>query len=181
MTVTVGNPDEVLLGAGTLYVAPIGTTEPTSASAALPSAWREVGWTEDGSTINYEMTSADVNVEEEFDPVKIVTTGRKGEVAFQAAQVTRANLALALNKGASSQDGVTVLEPPAPGSEVRVMLVLDTEDGARYLFRRCIQSGRISIPRKKAPNKAVIPMTFKLELPSGQQPFAVYPAATEVV
>ena len=75
MTVTVGNPDEVLLGAGTLYVAPIGTTEPTSASAALPSAWREVGWTEDGSTINYVMTSADVNVEEEFDPVKIVTTG----------------------------------------------------------------------------------------------------------
>ena len=53
--------DEVLLGAGTLYVAQIGTTEPASASpATLPVAWREIGWTEDGSTFNYEITTADI-------------------------------------------------------------------------------------------------------------------------
>lgn len=181
MPVTTGNPDEVLLGAGTLYAAPIGTTEPVDASTALPSAWREIGWTEDGSTINYELQTADVEVEEEFDPVKVVTTKRIGEVSFQMAQVTRANLALALNKGASSQTGTGILEPPDPGDEVRVMLVLDTEEGARYIFRRCVQSGRISINRKKAPDKATIPVTFKLEKPSGDAPFGVFPSATSTV
>ena len=181
MTVTTGNPDEVLLGAGTLYVAQIGTTEPASASATLPSAWREIGWTEDGSTFNYEITTADIEVEEEFDPVKVATTGRKGEVAFQMAQLTRANLALALNKGAAGQTGTGSLEPPSPGSEVRVMIVLDTIDGSRWLFRRCVQSGRISIARKKAPNKALIPVTFKLEKPTGLQPFVMFPNASSLV
>lgn len=181
MPVTTGNPDEVLLGAGTLYAAPIGTTEPSDASSALPSAWREIGWTEDGSTLNYEITTADVEVEEEFDPVKVVTTKRVGEVAFQMAQVTRANLALALNKGASGQTGTGILEPPDPGDEVRVMLVLDTEDGARYLFRRCVQSGRISINRKKAPDKATIPVTFKLEKPASDAPFGVFPSSGSTV
>ena len=181
MTVTTGNPDEVVLGAGTLYVAAIGTTEPASASAVLPSAWREIGWTEDGVTFNYEITTADIEVEEELDPVKVVTTGRKSEVAFQMAQLTRANLALALNKGAAGQTGTGSLAPPAPGSEVRVMIVLDTIDGARYIFRRCVQSGRISIARKKAPNKALIPVTFKLEKPAGLDPWSMLPNASSLV
>ena len=92
--------------------------------------------------------------------MKVATTGRKGEVAFQMAQLTAPTWRSRANKGAAGQTGTGSLEPPSPGSEVRVMIVLDTIDGSRWLFRRCVQSGRISMARKEAPNKALIPVTF---------------------
>jgi hypothetical protein len=170
-----GTPGNVLIGPGDLYVAPIGTAEPASATAILNAAFRLVGYTEDGTTFNYEITTEDILVAEEFDPVMIATTGRTGSVAFQMAEATRQNLALALNAGADAATSGT-LEPPDPGSEVRVMILLQTEEGARWLFRRCLQSGSIEIQRDKAPAKALLPVTFKLEKPSGAKPFIVWPS-----
>lgn len=172
-----GTPGNVLIGPGTLYVAPIGTAEPASATATLDAAFREVGYTEDGTTFNYEITTEDVNVAEEYDPVMIATTGRSGSVAFQMAEATRRNLALAVNSGAAGATSGS-LEPPDPGSEVRVMILLQTAEGARWLFRRCLQSGSIGIQRNKAPQKALLPVTFKLEKPTGAKPFIVWPSLT---
>lgn len=181
--VTTGNSDEVLLGAGVLYVAPIGTTEPTSASAALPSAdWREVGWTDQGSAIDLAYTNEGIPVAEEFYPVKYVTTGVEISVGFAMKQMTRANLALALNLGADAASDATALEPPDPGEEVRVMLILDTEEGARWIFRKAIQGGAVNISRQKAPNVALLPVQFRVEHPGGTDaPFIVYPNADGVI
>lgn len=180
--VTTGDADEVLLGAGVLYVAPIGTTEPANASSSLPSAWREVGWTDQGSAIDIAYSNEGIPVAEEFYPVKYVTTGVEISVGFAMKQMTRRNLALALNLGANVANDASVLNPPDPGEEVRVMIVLDTEEGARYLFRKAIQGGSVNIARQKAPNVALLPVQFRVEHPGGEAtPFSVFPNADGVV
>lgn len=177
MPTTTKSSDEVLLGAGTLYVAPIGTSEPTSASATLPSDWREVGYTESGSAIDIAYSNEGVPVAEEFYPVKYVTTAVEMSLGFNMRQTSRRNLALALNAGAAAANDGTAFEPVAPGSEVRVMAVLDTEEGARWIFRQAFQGGNVTINRDKAPNVAGLPVQFRLEKPTGNQPFKVFPTA----
>lgn len=178
----VGNVDEVQLGPGTLYVAPIGTSEPTSGSAALPSAdWREIGWTEAGSVIDIAYTNEPIPVAEEFYPPKYATTAVEMSVGFAMRQMSRENLALAMNAGAAASNNGDALEPPDPGDEVRVMLVLDTDEGARWLFRRAFQGGTVSISRNKAPNVAQLPVQFRLEKPTGVAPWRVYPTAAGLV
>lgn len=173
-----GVSNDVQLGPGLLYVAPVGTAEPTSASAALATAWREIGFTEEGSQFTYELSSEDVFVAEEFDPIRVATTSRTATLAFQMAEVTRRNLALALNVGANEADDGTWFEPPDVGSEVRVMIVHEPEEPAsRWIFRQCFQTGSIEMSRKKAPDKALIPVEFKLEKPTGLRSFRVYPDA----
>ena len=166
-----GTPGNVDLGAGRLYYAPLGTSEPTSCSAALPSAWIAVGYTEDGSTIDVDITSEAIEVAEELDPVGYEQTRRTTKVSFQMAEPTVKRLALAMGAGASTTDtaGAT-FEFPDAGSVVGVMLIWDSEDtpGAtnrRWLFRKCTPSGTSSMANKKAPNKRLIPVTFDCAKP----------------
>lgn len=176
-----GTPGNVLIGPGVLYAAPIGTTEPASASAALNGSFREVGYTEDGNTFSYEITNEPVEVEEEFDPVRYATTGRRSSVTFEMAEATVANLALAVNAGADTTNDAQAFEPPDPGDEVRVILVFDSEEGARWIFRQCLQAGNVAMARKKAPDKARIPVTFRLEKPTSGAPFRVYPTSAGLI
>lgn len=173
-----GNPTNVVLGPGAVYVAPIGTTEPVNASAALPSAWRAIGYTEEGTTFSYGVKTADVEVAEEFDPVRVAMTGREITVEFEMAEVTRQNLALAMNAGANAANDATAIEPPTPGTEVRVMIVFQAdESNARWIFRQCFQMESVDSERKKAPDKATFPVKFRLEKPSGSAPFKVFPGS----
>ena len=167
----------VVVGPGTLYVAAIATADPTSASAALPSAWRQVGYTEEGTTVTNEITVEEIFVAEALDAIRSDTTKRTGKVAFAMAEMTRANLALAMNSGANAVNDTTGYEPPAIGAEVRVKIVLDTQGGARWLFRKCFNNGSIEMSFKKSPDKRLLPVEFNLELPTGQQPWIVLPAS----
>lgn len=169
------NSAQVLAGPGLLYVAPVGTAEPTSASAALDAAFREVGYTTEGTTVTYEITSEAIEVAEEFDPIRYQTTGRNGTVSFAMAQSSISNLALALNQGAAVADNPgSGIEPPEPGAEVRVMMVLQTETGARWIFRQLFNASSIEIAKKKSPNLSTIPVEFKMEKPTNKTPFKVF-------
>lgn len=164
-----GTPAAVKIGPGLLYIAPIGTTEPTTGSGALPSAWVALGYTEEGSTITFDMTFEDVDVAEELDPVKVVATGRMSSVKFSLAELTARNLHTAFNGGSvgSPSAGFVTYEPPDLGAETRTMLLWQADDNAeRWLFRRCLQVGTVEIPRRKAPDKAVIPCEFRTEVPT---------------
>jgi hypothetical protein len=169
------NAEEVLLGPGLLYAAPIATADPTDGTTPLPSAWREVGYTDQGSAIDLAYTTQAINVEEEFYPIRYVTTGVEMAVGFAMKQGSRRNLALALNVGANAVNDDTEFEPPAPGTEVRVKLALITEEGALWVFRKCFQGSNVQITRRKAPNVATLPVKFSLEKPTGEQPFIVFP------
>ncbi|HVM07194.1 MAG TPA: hypothetical protein VM345_01925 [Acidimicrobiales bacterium] len=169
------NSEAVEIGPGLLYVAPYGTPEPDDADDTLDAAFRAVGYTEDGSTFEYEITNEAIEVAEEFDPVKYATTGRRASITFQMAEITRQNLALAMNAGADAAE-TGDLEPPEPGEEERITIVWDSADAdepERWVLRKCLQAGTVSIRRQKSPNKTLIPVTFRLEKPTGQAPFVI--------
>lgn len=177
-----GTPASVKLGPGLLYIAAIGTTEPTTLTGALPSAWVAVGYTEEGSEFGIEVTSEDIEVAEELDPIRTVNTKRSVSVTFDAAEITATNLKRAFNGGTISAPtgGYVTFDPPAAAdTPVRAMIVWQADDNQeRWLFRQCFQAGPITMARKKAPDKTLIPMSFKCEKPTGFQPFRAWFADT---
>jgi hypothetical protein len=177
-----GDPDQVQIGAGSLYVAAVAQADPANVAAVTgASAWREVGWTEDGSTISFATTTEKIFVEEEFYPVKSSVTEVVATVAFVMAQSTRKNLALALNIGHDEANSAAILEPPNPGEELRFKLVHITDEGAMYIFRRVIQTGALELANQKAPDYKKIPVTFDLEKPTGAKPWAVIPSSDGLI
>lgn len=177
---TAGNVD---LGPGRLYYAPLGTAEPTNCSSALPSAWLVIGYTEEGTTVEVELTSEAVEVAEELDPIRYVQTRRATRLSFSMAEMTIKRLALSLGAGAGYVDSAAGFEPIAPDQIVPVMFVWDRIDvpdatNRRWLFRQCTPSGTISVQRRKAPQKGLLPITFNVEKPSAFQPFKVFPNST---
>lgn len=174
----------VRLGPGRLFSAPLGTTEPTDLATAWVAAWIDLGYTDSGHTFNYSFTAEDIPVAEELDPIRVVPTGRAGSVDFSMAQITLANLKRAFNGGtitAGAGGTFSTWEPPEPASQVRTMLGWESDDALeRVVWRQVIQTGNIAIPRGKAPAKALIPVSFKLEKPTGVAPFKYF-AATALV
>lgn len=168
-----GNPSNLTLGAGTLYVAPLSSTEPTDLATAWPVAWTALGYTQDGSSYKYDLKVEQIKVAEELDPVLYVSTERTISVSTALAEITAANLKRAMNGGTiTTGSGIVTFDPPAIGSEVRIMLGWQSVDGLeRWVFRKVIQMGSVQIDRKKAPNYASIPVEFACEVVAGVQPF----------
>lgn len=182
-----GDPDAVVLGPGLLYVGDDDAADPADADTALPTTdFRPVGYTEEGSSFAYETSTEDISVAEENDPIRTIPTGTTSTLSFSMAEMTWQNLQLALNAGSSvaavPPTAPTMIEPVEPGSEKRVKLVWDSDYGSRWIFRKCIQSGTLTIDRKKAPDKGLLPVEFKCEKPSdGGAPFAVIPSPDGLV
>lgn len=192
------SPGDVVVGPGTLYAAPLGTTEPTALTGAWPSGWVPLGYTDSGSTFAAAPQTAALEVEEELDPIKVVTTGRTITQVFSLAQQTAQLLLLAINAGVgvggvgtglvanttgvNAGDGSIWVEPPVLGTEVRVMLGWDSLPEAatgtnavtfgRLILRQCFQTGTITQTRQKGNNKSLYTCTFTLEKPTtGLQPY----------
>lgn len=177
---TTKSTDEIEIDVGILYAAPIGTSEPTTATSVLDTAWREIGYTEDGSTFTTEVDAQEVFVEELLDPVRVVNTSRTAKISFEMAQMVRSNLGLALNQGAAVADSNASLSPVDPSAEVRVMLLwLSEQTGANQfglLMRQCYNTGGLTISNKKAPDKRLLPVEFTLEKPSSLTAFSFLPS-----
>jgi hypothetical protein len=181
-----GDADNVVLGPGLLYVGATTVADPVDATTALPTTdFRPVGYTDEGSSFTYETSSEDVTVAEENDPVRTVPTATTSTLAFSMAEMTWENLLLALNQGASAgtvpPTAPTLIEPVAPGEEERVKIVWDSDYGSRWIFRKCVQTGSLTIDRKKAPDKGLLPVEFTCERPAGAAPFGVIPSADGLV
>lgn len=187
----------VEVGAGTLYVAPLGTVEPTAVTGAWPANWVALGYTDTGSTFSLQPSVQEVTVEEEYWPVREMITGYKGDLTFSLAETTAQNLLVAFNDGIGSglnaaatgtnPDGSVWVEPPDIGLESRVMLGWDSlpkgatagNSFARLIARQCLQTGAVKIDRAKGSKKAMYTCTFSLEKPTtGLQPVRmIFPAA----
>ena len=186
-------PVNVLTDPGYLWIAPLGTAEPTPTvtgskfTDALPVAWIPFGATTEGSTFSYATTIEAIRVAEYFDPIRYSTTERNGSIAFNLANWTLSNYKRALNGGVAavtptgtSGTELSTFEPPAAGSETRAMLMWESTDATvRLLMRQVIQGGEVSSAFQKAPSIAAIPCTYNLEIPAGGvQPFKIWGAGT---
>lgn len=186
MVVAAGTVANVDYGPGWVYVAPIGTTEPADASTALPSAWRAVGYTESGNSRGTEITAEDIEVAEELEPIITVETKRLTTITFDMAEVTRGNLALALNAGANVATSAASLDPPALGASVDVMIVWDSlatvsASNIRWIFRKCRNVSNIEVQSRKAPQKGLIPVSFRCNKPTGAEAFRVFPNSAGLI
>lgn len=161
---------------GKLYIASLGTDEPTSVSSAWPSGWVALGYTDEGSAFNYEITTDNVEVAEELDILARVSTGRDASVEVALAEITYRNLTVAFNGGVISGSGVGddtnwTFEPPALGSETRIMLGWDAlptvaTNDLRIVFRQCLQGGSLGLENRKGSTKSTIAANFQLEKPA---------------
>lgn len=169
-----GDPNAVRVGPGKLLIAPLGSSEPTDLDTPWGSpSWVELGYTDAGSTIQFNNTFENVMVAEELEPVYVLQTTREINVTFALAEMTAANLQRAFNGGeVQTAMGVVSFEPPDAGDYTPVMLGWESEDGLeRFVFRRCIQVGTVDIARQKAPAKATLPMTFRVTKPESGASF----------
>lgn len=178
MTAPVGNAAALSLGVGTLWWAPVGTPLPADLADALDTAFARIGYTEEGSEFSYELSADPVEVAESLDPVFYKTTGRNGSVTFAMAENTVRNLTLAFNGGKVTRttSGAIAYEPPDPGTEVRRVLVFQSEDGQeRWVFPQVFQGGSVAMARRKGASKVTIPAEFRLEKPAlGGAPFKAF-------
>lgn len=168
-----GTPAALALGPGYLYIADLGTTEPTdlvTAWTTVSANWKALGYTDQGSTFKYAIQTNPVDVAEELDPISNQTTGRTADLAFALAEVTATNLMRATNAPSSSLtagSGIMNYEPPDLGTEVRRMLGFESEDHTeRWIFRQCFQTGDMSLQRQKGAANATISVDYMLEKPA---------------
>lgn len=160
---------------GKLYIAPIGTAEPTTVTGAW-TGWVPLGYTAEGSAFNYTINTDNVEVAEELDILARTTTGRDASVEFALAEITKRNLNIAFNGGVVLGDGAAwSFEPPDLGSEERVMLGWDAaplvaDNDLRFIFRRCLQGGSLGLENRKGATKSTIAANFQLEKPADGKP-----------
>jgi hypothetical protein len=191
MAPVVARPN-VLTDPGFLWIAPLGTAAPTNTvtggvfTDTVPVAYIPLGATEGGSTFAYSTTVEPIEVAEFFDPIKYATTSRGGSIAFNLASWTLSNYRRAINGGVAALapsgaagSELTTFEPPAPGQEVRAMILWESTDSTvRILARQTIQGGEVSSAFVKAPGYATIPCTFNFEVPTVGEPFTIWGAGT---
>lgn len=182
----------ILTDPGYLFIAPLASALPANTvtaskfSDAWPAAWLPLGATEEGSTFAYSTTVEPITVAEFFDPISYRTTERAGSIAFNLADFTLTNYRRALNGGVAAlapTSGVSAdvylgtLEPPDPGTEVRAMIGWESLDNTlRLVARQTLQGGEVSSAFQRAPQKALIPCTFQMEVPSAAKPWIMWSA-----
>lgn len=171
------NPDKVKVGAGLLYTGPEGVTEPTNLTtpwATVDPEWVALGYTEEGHEFTREPNFEPIEVAEELDPIRYEQNSNTSMLTFSAAELTVTNLLNAYNGGTVTTISGTVVrfDPPVIGDVTRRAIGWESNDGEeRWVFRKCLQTGNTAISRRKSPQKALIPMEFRLEKVEGMEAF----------
>lgn len=184
-TYTNGTINEVLIGTGVLYVGDRANVAfPTDDGAgafqtpavASPN-WRDIGYSEDGWTLEMDRTFEDILVAEEVDPIKTIKTAQEARLMGELSQASLANLSVAMGQIDSyvSEDdsdfaaGYDVVKSPITDSfsELAALLIAEGPAGAdRHVqMPRCVSVGAFSMSHAKAPQKVVIATEFKLLVP----------------
>jgi hypothetical protein len=191
MPSTNGTISEVIVGTGVLYVAAIlndGNAsgdyysfpgDDTGAWASPTSDWVDVGYSEDGWTLEMDKTFEDIMVAEEIDPIATFKTAQEVRLTGELAQASMGNLKVALAGGTFTEDdtdyatGYDSLKPPSTDDydEKSLLLIVDGPAGAdRHVeIPRAINVGAFSMAHQKAPQKVVIATEFKVLKPKSVQ------------
>lgn len=163
-----GNSELVRIGPGKLWVAPFGTALPVTLADAPNAAFREVGFTTEGSVVNYSQTSDGVEVAERLRPIKSIITAVEMTFEVSLAQLSVDNLALAMNADPATAIVETAAERvfvwPKSGGTSRVSLIWQSDDNLeREVLVKCFAGGDIAVPRRKGVEPAALAVTFTIE------------------
>jgi len=190
MPSTNGTISEVIVGTGVLYVAAIAnegnasgdyiafpTDDGSNAWSSPASDWVDVGYSEDGWTLEMDKTFEDIMVAEEIDPIATFKTAQEVRLTGELAQASQANLLVALGGGSITTgdgsngyvSGYNAIIPPSTDDydEKSLLLIVDGPAGAdRHVeIPRAVNVGAFSMAHQKAPQKVVIGVEFKVLKP----------------
>ena len=185
-TYTSGAINEVLIGTGVLYIAdrttsnlafPTDDSNDTGNWEAVSSDWRDIGYSEDGWTLEIDRTFEDILVAEEVDPIKTIKTAQEARLMGELSQASLVNLSVAMGQSdafVSTNDsnfasGYSVVNAPLTNEfkELAGLLITEGPAGAdRHIqMPRMVSVGAFSMSHAKAPQKVVIATEFKLLVP----------------
>ncbi len=142
---------------GTTYAIEPGTTAP---AISLSSAFTEIGYTEDGVTVEYNADTAEIMVEEETFPVDEVITKESAIVTCNLAEISMFNLDKAM---AGSVLAGSIIQLGG-GATKYMNIKIQSADQSGYLqaihLPKCVASGTVGLAYRKG-EKTVIPLTLK--------------------
>ena len=183
-TYTSGAINEVLIGTGVLYLADrtaSGLAFPADNSGAFQTAseasssWRDIGYSEDGWTLEMDRTFEDILVAEEVDPIKTIKTAQEARLMGELSQASLKNLSIAMGQtdayvdedGFATNYDVVVSPITDAFSELAGFLVVEGPAGAdrQIHMPRMVSVGAFSMSHAKAPQKVVLATEFKLLVP----------------
>lgn len=181
-----GTPDNVIIGPGWLYMAPLATSEPADSTTALPSAWISLGYTEDGTDMVVSNKNDQIMVAETKYPIRVVNSESVVKLRVKLAEPTLRNLKAAFGGGTAGSNTATSMELPT--DLTGIMLVHDSHpstsltENRRKVFRECYPSSDVSVAFKKSPNKTTVDVEFMAVLPENQTSPAIFlkPAGVSV-
>lgn len=169
-----------LVDPGYLFWSPLGTAVPTHAvtgskfTDAWGAPWVWLGATTDGSELQNSISVEYVRAAEIFDPVGSSVTERNGQISFSLMDITLTKFKYVNNGGTVAVvSGTTTTQlnkftPPQVSGIVRAQIGWESTDGTmRAVLYQVINSGDITMPFRRAPDAAVMPATFTMEVPSG--------------
>ena len=159
---------QIVVGAnGSVLVAPVGTTEPTSIAIALDPAFIDLGFvTEDGATFLDGKTIEDITVWQLFYAARKLVTEKEASLAFVLAQWSETNIPLAFGGGITVVDvvGEFSYTPPAPGLIDERAMILEWVDGTknyRIIIPRGLVTENVETNVVKT-GSAELPITFSI-------------------
>jgi len=138
------------------------TIEPggTAPAISLSSAFTEVGYTEDGVSMEYAAEQADVKVHEETFPIDVALTGESLSVTCNMAEASLTNLNNAMAGAALSGSIITI----GDGTNKTMNLKIEGTNPAGYLraihIPKASAGGTVGFSYKKG-EKTIVPVTFK--------------------
>lgn len=149
---------------GTTYAVEPGGNAP---GLSLSSAFTEIGYTEDGLTLEYNAETSDIMVEEETFAIDRVITKETMAVTCSMAETSLENMKNAM---AGSVLSGSILK--LGGGAMKTMnLRVEGTNPAGYkrqiFFPKCTTMGTVGIPFKKG-EKTLVPVTFQALKPQGE-------------
>jgi len=150
--------DDVIMGGVTYTLEPGGST--IVSALRLSSNFTEVGYTEDGVTVEYTADETDVEVEEETFPIDRVITKETAAVTCNMAESSLFNMDKAM---AGSLLSGSILKLGA-GTNKKLTVQIRGLDPAGYIraiqIPSCTATGAVGMSYKKG-EKTVVPVTFQ--------------------
>jgi hypothetical protein len=162
------NAENIVVGSGgSIHIAPVGTTLPTTVDGTLNAAFIDLGYiSEDGISLSAGAETTDISAFQSFLPVRKLITGRTFDLSFAVREWTAESLILAFGGGEIREDrGDYTYTPRAAGDALyERAMVAAWRDGEKE-YRLVIPRGTISdtvettIARGSA---ADLPVTFSV-------------------
>lgn len=165
-------------GTGSIYVAPYGVALPSSWDSALPSAYAELGFTdEDGVTFTDEPTIERKRAWQSFYPIRILETARMAAIECNLLQWNSDTLKVASGGGTVSTAGTgRKFTPHAAGSVSEWSVVVDVTDGTihdRWVLPKALVVSTLETTLNR-DDMSVMPLELEAIGEDGVNPWEFY-------